>query len=720
MANGRLAVLGERTVVTFPRRQAGWAAAWAVFGASFATPAGAVPESPHDSSTAPTDASVVGAAPRLETFTLANGLRVVLVPDPDAPVLSVCTTFDAGVRREPTHAPGVARVVAELLRNGGRPTESQDLGALLASRGGSAEFDFGHDALTFCQTVPSAELEFALWYEAGRFGSYALTEQGRSRVVDELSAEFERLDESATSERAPRRLRALAFQGRPSYARSTLASSAQLAEVELEELKAFHRDHFSAGQAVVAIVGDFETKAARTLVEQQLGPVPGGTAPAGFELELPHQTTERFSMIEDPAASVPAAWYGWVLPALGDKQRDALELVAFALASESRLGGSIVGQRRPAQSLEAQVSGEVGPELFALHAVGTGPAALENIERALDAELTKLGQFGLSAEELTAAHARRKHARAAELASNLGKARVLSRASLFGQGPEQVLNRADPLGAESDVTNTAIARAVREYLQPRRRTVIEVYPKGWNDPWQTPMPTYHLVSAGENLARIAAMHDTSVEVIAKMNGLDQKKPIHPGQNLKVPRSKATSVKAVVHTVRSGDTLSGIARKFSVSVQSLADANGIDAKRPIRPGDELRVPARSGKASSGKPSGNKPAGRTHKVKAGETLGGIALRYSVSTASLAAANGLAGKTTIRVGQTLQVPPAGTGKPAGGSAAGKPKASPLVHEVRGGETLGGIAKKYGVSVVGIAQANGISQKKPIRVGQRLIIPR
>src|SRR5690606_40225376 len=93
-----------------------------------------------------------------------------------------------------------------------------------------------------------------------------------------------------------------------------------------------------------------------------------------------------------------------------------------------------------------------------------------------------------------------------------------------------------------------------------------------------------------------------------MNGLDPKKPIYPGQNLKVPRSKATTVKAVVHTVRSGDTLTAIAKKFNVSVQSLADANGLDPKRPIRPGDELRVPPRgsSGKSGGGS-SSSQPSG-----------------------------------------------------------------------------------------------------------------
>lgn len=716
LARGGPGVLGEATVsLSFPSgastKQRNWVALLGALSVTLGV--GSAAATPADDVSKAESTEQAGPTQKLETFTLSNGLRVVLLPDPEAPVLSVCSSFDAGARRDPAHRPGVARAVAELLRNGGRPLEGQDFGALLARRGGSADMSFTHDALTSCVTVPASELEFALWLEAGRFGGHALTAEGRERVVGELSAEFERQDDLA-AERAPRRLRALAFQGRPGYARDTLASSAQLAELDLPELERFHREHFGAGQAVIAVVGDFDPSSARALVEQQLGSAARGSTPTQAHLELPVQTTERFSMIEDPAARVPAVWYGWVLPGVGDEARDALELVAVALASESRLASSIVGSRRPAQSIEAHLSGEVGAELFALHAVGTGAAALESIEKAVDAELVKVGQYGLRPEELEAAQAILARRRAVELASNLGRARALSRGMLLGQPPERALSDSEDT---SEVSNVSLARAVREYLHSRRRTVIEIYPKGWRDPWQTPMPVYHLVSAGENLGRIAAMHHTSVAVIAKMNGLDPKKAIYPGQNLKVPRSRATSVKSVVHTVRSGDTLTAIARKFNVSVQSLADANGLDPKRPIRPGDELRVPPRgSGSKGSSSGAGGKSRGRTHKVKSGETLGGIALKYGVSTHALAAANGLGKSTTIRVGQNLEIPSPATG--SAGRTTGK--GSQTVHRVRSGETLSGIAKRYRVSVQSLTRANGISEKKPIRVGQRLVIPR
>jgi LysM repeat protein len=98
-----------------------------------------------------------------------------------------------------------------------------------------------------------------------------------------------------------------------------------------------------------------------------------------------------------------------------------------------------------------------------------------------------------------------------------------------------------------------------------------------------------------------------------------------------------------HTVRAGQTLSGIARQYGVSVAALQQANGLSGT-DIRAGQTLSIPG---------PGLRKVALRTHTVAAGDTLSGIARRYGVSTADLARANGLTDKHRIRPGQTLTIP-------------------------------------------------------------------
>jgi murein DD-endopeptidase MepM/ murein hydrolase activator NlpD len=102
------------------------------------------------------------------------------------------------------------------------------------------------------------------------------------------------------------------------------------------------------------------------------------------------------------------------------------------------------------------------------------------------------------------------------------------------------------------------------------------------------------------------------------------------------------------------------------------------------------------------------GRTHVVQPGDTLGHIALRYSVSVADIVAANGLADADHIIVGQQLRVP---SGKPV------RPMAAE--HSVQLGESLSVIAQRYQVSTADLVAANGLANPDFILVGQRLTIP-
>jgi LysM repeat protein len=237
------------------------------------------------------------------------------------------------------------------------------------------------------------------------------------------------------------------------------------------------------------------------------------------------------------------------------------------------------------------------------------------------------------------------------------------------------------------------------------------------------MRKFHIVSPGETLGSIARQHGTTVPVITQMNGMKQTKTIYPGDKLRVPRGKSAPEKKMrTHTVRRGDTLSGLALRYGVSVRDIADANGMGSKLTIRTGETLRIPGASKGESSGSSSGSSSdasgsqpsggSGTTHKVSSGETLSGIAHKLGVSTVALARENGISDKAMVRVGQILRVPSSGAGK-----VAAVPE--PAVYKVKPGDTLSGIAKKNGVSVAALTVENRISRKSTLRPGQTLKIP-
>ena len=170
---------------------------------------------------------------------------------------------------------------------------------------------------------------------------------------------------------------------------------------------------------------------------------------------------------------------------------------------------------------------------------------------------------------------------------------------------------------------------------------------------------------------------------------------------------------VTHTVKTGETLSGIAQGYGVSQQAIIDANGIGNASLIYTGQRLVIPG-AAEDTAGQPAAL--VNGEHVVSAGETLASIAIRYGVSMQALAEANALSDPSRIAAGQRLTIPgadaDAGAEMPAAASAISE-------YVVKSGDSLAQIASEYGVTVMAIAAANGIENPSQIRAGQRLVIP-
>ncbi|MGI8517999.1 MAG: LysM peptidoglycan-binding domain-containing protein [Acidimicrobiia bacterium] len=161
-----------------------------------------------------------------------------------------------------------------------------------------------------------------------------------------------------------------------------------------------------------------------------------------------------------------------------------------------------------------------------------------------------------------------------------------------------------------------------------------------------------------------------------------------------------------YTVRPGDTLAEIARNNGVSVSDLAAVNHISDSNLIRVGQQLTVPG----PSLAHPTENGPAGY-HVVERGESLSAIAIRHGTTVDALAAANGIVDHATVYEGTRLRL--------SGTAFVATAVFGETSHVVTAGETLGGIAKRFGTSVSNLATANQIADPNRIRVGAALRIP-
>jgi putative chitinase len=168
----------------------------------------------------------------------------------------------------------------------------------------------------------------------------------------------------------------------------------------------------------------------------------------------------------------------------------------------------------------------------------------------------------------------------------------------------------------------------------------------------------HIVRWGQTLSGIAARYGTTVWAIMRANGLANPNRIYAGQRLVIPRATGHTYphKGAGYVVRRGDTLSGIAYRFGVSVNSLIRANGLANPNRIYAGQRLVIPRGAAYHAPryGAPGHAGPGhGRHYIVRRGDTLSGIAWRYGVSTWAIASANHLANPNVIYAGQRLYIP-------------------------------------------------------------------
>lgn len=175
-----------------------------------------------------------------------------------------------------------------------------------------------------------------------------------------------------------------------------------------------------------------------------------------------------------------------------------------------------------------------------------------------------------------------------------------------------------------------------------------------------------------------------------------------------------------HVIRSGDTLSTIAERYGTTVRALAERNGLRDADLILIGQTLTIPSAGGTGSTGggSTSGAATGATTYTVRRGDTLGSIARRHGTTVEALAAANGIDNPNLVRIGQALAVGTGTASPPTSGSSSGNtgsgggsgvvengPQRPGERHRVQSGDTISGIAQRYGVRTADLIRWNGLT---------------
>ncbi|HEX7400886.1 MAG TPA: pitrilysin family protein, partial [candidate division Zixibacteria bacterium] len=337
-----------------------------------------------------------------EKFTLKNGLQVILHEDHSIPMVSVNIWYHVGSKNEKEGRTGFAHVFEHMMFQGSEHmTEPFDI--VLERIGGVNNGSTNEDVTNYWENVPSNYLETALWIEADRMGFLlpALTQERLDNQKDVVKNEHRQGIENEPYGKVWELLPELLFpEGHP-YSWSVIGSQEDLSRASKEDVEEFFKAYYTPNNASLCIAGDIDPPTTKLLVEKYFNSIPPGPPVDRLKAWIPKLGGEKRVVMED-RVSLPRIYMTWLTPpyyAPGDAELDLLANI-LSQGKMSRLYKSLVYEKQIAQDVVAfQASQELG-SFFQIIATAKAGHSLEEIEEALNRELVKLNQTGVSTEEL--------------------------------------------------------------------------------------------------------------------------------------------------------------------------------------------------------------------------------------------------------------------------------------------------------------------------------
>ncbi|CAM3492319.1 M16 family metallopeptidase [Stackebrandtia soli] len=434
--------------------------------------------------TTPQQVSIPGTDFLVEQYRLPNGLRVVLSPDRGVPVVGVAVVYGVGIRSEVPGRSGFAHLFEHLMFQGSANVAKLEHMSYVQGSGGTLNGSTHLDYTDYYEVLPSNALERALFLEADRMRGPAITEENLANQIDVVKEEIRVNVLNRPYGGFPwLKLPPVMFDTFPN-AHDGYGSFEDLEAATVKDATSFFETYYAAGNAVLAVTGDFDVAEAVTMIERHFGDVPTRPAPTRRDLTEPDLTAERRSSYVDKRAPLPAVAVAWRVP---DPAADITAYLPYVVLGElltdgdaSRLVERLIHTERAATSISGYVGvmGEpfavADPTAMILSAHLPNGGDVDKLLAYTGEELTRLAEDGLAKTELArvkariAAHLLREDDAVINRALRLGTSEVL-------HGDATLATRFTKLLAQVSEEDIVSAAAT---LTPDRRAIIEAIPGG--------------------------------------------------------------------------------------------------------------------------------------------------------------------------------------------------------------------------------------------------
>ena len=418
--------------------------------------------------------AAIGRGVTARRFRLGNGLGLITAVDRRAPIVALQTWYRVGSRHERPGATGMAHLFEHLMFGQTTQLPPGEFDRLVERTGGESNAATWVDWTYYRLSLPARDLPLGIRLESERMQHLVLeptpveserdvvTNERRERVEDDVDGS---LDEQ---------LMAQAFTVHP-YRWPTIGWMEDIRALSLDEIRAFYRTWYAPNNATLVCVGDVDERALLELVAQHYGAIEAQELPAVTRIVEPEQTRERVIRLPKPIAT-DRLLIGYKAPGQDEADWAVLEIVATLLAGcpSARLYRRLVIEREAASSVDAQLTPFHDPSLLRLAVTTARGHDADEILGVIDAELAKMAEQPPTRAEVEKAKAIAETDFWTSLVDLDGKAEALGHYETALGDFRKVNAIAERLAA---VTADDVARVVRGYLRPERRTIVIAQPE---------------------------------------------------------------------------------------------------------------------------------------------------------------------------------------------------------------------------------------------------
>ncbi len=330
---------------------------------------------------------------------LANGLTVLLHPDPTTPMAVVNVLYKVGAKVEDASRTGFAHLFEHLMFGGSEHADSFD-GTLQLAGGNNNAFT-NNDITNYYDILPASNIATALWLEADRMARLSINERSldvqRKVVIEEFKENY--LNQPYGN--VWHLLRNMCYQTHP-YRWPTIGLTTQhIAEASLQDVQAFYDRYYAPDNAILVVAGGIDPLPTLALIEQYFGSIPPSGRPASPLHPEPIQTSAR-KLVHQAQVPDDALYLAFPMANRLHEAYYRADLLSDILAGgpSSRFQLRLVKGKKLFSSLSAYITGNIDPGLFMIQGKPNPGITLEEAEAAIWEELNLLAEEPIAEEEL--------------------------------------------------------------------------------------------------------------------------------------------------------------------------------------------------------------------------------------------------------------------------------------------------------------------------------